>query len=505
VVWAAVGALAACAVVVSTEFGARTLVPAFQDRSLLVRWQAAPGTSLPAMERTTAAAAAELRALPGVRDVASDIGQALMGDRISDVDAGSTWISLAPGADYGSARSSVSRVLAHYPGLRHTLLTYPQAAVAAAPADTTSAGPALTVRLYGTDPGVLAAQAQRVRATLAGIPGVRAPAVTTVPVRPTIEIATNVSAAARYGLKPGDVRRATAVLVGGIPVGSYYQQQQIFDVTVWSVPTARDSLTDVQNLLLDTPTGGQVPLRSVADVAIRPAATEIDHDQASRYVDITADVHGPGLGTEVPRVRAALQALELPLGYHTEVTSALEQRQNDDLRLLVSALACLLGVVLLCQAALRSWRSAALLVLTLPLALSGGAITAFLAGPDLTAGALLGFLAVLGVAVRTGLRLLHRIRALEPAEPDTPLQELVARAAQEAVRPVLATTVGAALVLLPFAVRGDVAGLEYLRPLALVALGGLATTAFTVLVLLPALYLRLPRPFPRRRADEAVH
>jgi Cu/Ag efflux pump CusA len=505
VVWAAVGALAACAVVVSTEFGARTLVPAFQDRSLLVRWQAAPGTSLPAMERTTAAAAAELRALPGVRDVASDIGQALMGDRISDVDAGSTWISLAPGADYGSARSSVSRVLAHYPGLRHTLLTYPQAAIAAAPADTTSAGPALTVRLYGTDPGVLAAQAQRVRATLAGIPGVRAPAVTTVPVRPTIEIATNVSAAARYGLKPGDVRRATAVLVGGIPVGSYYQQQQIFDVTVWSVPTARDSLTDVQNLLLDTPTGGQVPLRSVADVAIRPAATEIDHDQASRYVDITADVHGPGLGTEVPRVRAALQALELPLGYHTEVTSALEQRQNDDLRLLVSALACLLCVVLLCQAALRSWRSAALLVLTLPLALSGGAITAFLAGPDLTAGALLGFLAVLGVAVRTGLRLLHRIRALEPAEPDTPLQELVARAAQEAVRPVLATTVGAALVLLPFAVRGDVAGLEYLRPLALVALGGLATTAFTVLVLLPALYLRLPRPFPRRRADEAVH
>jgi Cu/Ag efflux pump CusA len=384
----------------------------------------------------------------------------------------------------------------------HTLLTYTEASLAD---NRTRNGPPVRVRLYGTDPADLAATAEKLRQAVSGVRGAVGTAVQAPVMEPSIQIATNVDAAAANGLKPGDVRRATAVLIAGIPVGSYYQQQQIFDVTVWSVPTARDSLTDVQNLLLDTPTGGQVPLRSVADVAIRPAATEIDHDQASRYVDITADVHGPGLGTEVPRVRAALQALELPLGYHTEVTSALEQRQNDDLRLLVSALACLLGVVLLCQAALRSWRSAALLVLTLPLALSGGAITAFLAGPDLTAGALLGFLAVLGVAVRTGLRLLHRIRALEPAEPDTPLQELVARAAQEAVRPVLATTVGAALVLLPFAVRGDVAGLEYLRPLALVALGGLATTAFTVLVLLPALYLRLPRPFPRRRADEAVH
>ncbi|TDU05435.1 AcrB/AcrD/AcrF family protein [Streptomyces sp. 846.5] len=488
---AAVLALAAVAIVPQLTHTSQGVLPQAQDRDLLVQWQATPGTSLPAMEKTTTAAGDSLRALPGVKDVATDIGQALMGDQIVNVDSAQTWVTLTAGADYGRTTAAVRKALDRS-GVRHTLLTYPQLALQDATNRATDGDNAVRVRLYGTDTTVLAAQAERLRQAVAAQPGITDPTVRQATTEPSIEIATDVTKAAKYGLKPGDVRRATAVLVAGIPVGSYYQQQQIFDVAVWSTPAVRDNLADLQNLMLDTPSGGQVALKSIATVSIQPAPTEIDHDQASRYLDVTATVRGQDLDTTLSRVRSAVQAVELPLGYHAEVTSGLEQTQNGQLTLVLCVLACAAGALLLFQAALRSWSRAAVLLLVLPLALSGGALTALVNGSRITTGALVGFLALLGVAVHGGLTLFHQFRSEQPRSEQSRDEADVRRAAGRTAPAVLTTAVALALLVAPFVVRGDVAGMELARPFALVVLGGLVSTTLVTLVLLPALQLWLP-------------
>jgi Cu/Ag efflux pump CusA len=464
--------LVGCLLVIP-QFGSRPLIPAMQERSLLVRWQAPAGTSLTAMQQTAASAGRSLLAVPGVTDVASDIGQALLGDRPVDVDSAQTWITVSSKADYGAAKSAVARVLDGYPGVGHTLLTFTEAALADNRARN---GPPVRVRLYGTDPAALATTAETLRQTVSGVRGAADAAVRKPATEPSIQIATNVDAAAAQGLKPGDVRRATAVLIAGIPVGSYYQQQQIFDVAVWSEPGMRGDLSAIGNLPLDTPSGGQVPLKDVATVSMQPAPAEIDHDQASRFIDVTADVPGGDVRGTVGRVRGAVKNLALPVGYHVEVSSDVMLNQNNDRRTLIYVAFVAVGVFLLLQAALRGWRRALLLFCALPLALAGGAVTAPIAGGPLTVGSLVGFLAVFGFAVRAGLVVMREMQA--------------AGAVRKSVFPTVVSAVGWALVSLPFVVVGDIAGMEVVRPLALVVLGGMVTTLLVTLVLLPAAYLR---------------
>jgi Cu/Ag efflux pump CusA len=486
----AVAVLAGLGVAVLPQLGTGSLIPVMQDRSLLVQWQASPGTSLTTMTRTATDAGDELRALPGVRGVSSDLGQALLGDRVVDVNSAQTWVTVAPGADYGTTLAAIRNTLNRYHGIQHSLLTYPQAALSSSD---TGGGPAINVRVYGTDQQVLTAQADVVRRAISGIAGVSGATVHLTAEQPAINIATNVAAAARVGLKPGDVRRATSVLLAGIAVGSYYRNQQIFDVAVWSQPAARADLAAIRNLPIDVPGGGQVPLNQIADVSLRSAPTEIDHDDVSRYVDVTADVHGVELDSALDAVRGAVAAHPLPLGYRAEVSSALLQQQDDDEQILIYALAASAIILLLAQAAFRSWTHAALFLLVLPLAAAGGAATAPIASTPMTAGALAGFIPVIALGARHGILLVRALQKAEAAAGRRPDPQATREAARRAFAPFLGTAVAVALAVLPFTVRGDVAGMEILRPFALVVLGGLVSTALAVFVVLPGLYRTLPR------------
>ncbi len=492
--YASVALLVVGGVVVLFELGSGPLIPAMQDRDLLVRWQAMPGTSLPEMERITATVDGALRSTRGVGDAASHMGQALMGDQVVDVDSAETWIRLEPKADYGPTLAAIRRTIDGFAGLRHSLLTYSQASLDAAPRPVADA--AVTVRLYGTDERALSSAAQTVRRSLAAVHGIVDPQVQTQVDEPAIQITADVRAAARYGLKPGDIRRQTSVLVAGIPVGSYYQQQQIFDVTVWSEPAVRQNLSAIEDLPLDTPNGGKVALKKVAAVAIAPAPTEIDHDQVSRYLDVTAAVKGADLGSVVANVKRLVQGIALPLSYHAEVFSDLQQQQGADRRTLLWALGVAAAIFLLLQAAFQSWSRAALLLVTLPLALVGGLPAALLADRLVTVGALIGLITVFTIALRNGILLIRRLRRQEREHPAGGGAELVVRAAAETAVPVVVTAVALALMVLPFVARGAIPGMEILRPLGLVVVGGLVTSTLYSLFILPALYLRVVAPAP---------
>jgi Cu/Ag efflux pump CusA len=261
-------------------------------------------------------------------------------------------------------------------------------------------------------------------------------------------------------------------------------------VLVQGVPGTRESVSSVRELLIDRPGGGHVRLEQVADVSIQPAPTAIRRDAVSRYVDVEAEVSGPSLGAVAGDVEDRLANVKFPLEYHAEVLQESTSQEANVTRIVGFGIAVAIAIFFLLQAAFRSWRLAALAFLTLPVALVGGVLAALIDGAMLSLGALIAFLALLGIAARNGVLLIHHFQRLQVEKAQAFGAELVQRGARDRLAPVLTTALALALLLLPFVIMGDVAGLEIVHPMAIVMLGGLITSTLLSLFMLPALYLR---------------
>jgi CzcA family heavy metal efflux pump len=465
--------------------GQSSLLPAFREPDLRVQWRAAPGTARAEMSRILARASGELRSLPGVRAVGAHVGRAVTGDQVVGINSGQLWVSLEPEADYEATVAAIRAIVAGYPGLAAAVQSYHREAVRQV---LTGASDALVVRIYGPELGVLRRKAEQVRGALAGVEGLAAVRSELQVEEPHVEITVDLAAAGRHGLKPGDVRRAGAAYVAGITAGGLYEEQKVFDVVVWARPEARHSLHSLRRLWIDTPDGGRVRLAEVADVRITPTPTLINREADSRYVDVLATVQGRDLGAVTADVRERLAAVSFPLEYHPELLGEHRERRATLERMLALGIAAALGIFLLLQAAFGSWRLAALTFFSLPVALVGGIVAAVAAG-GISLGALIGFLAVFALAARTGISLIgHYQRLHEQGQPFG--RPLVLRGAQDRLAPILFTALATAFALTPLALNGPTTGQEIAHPLALVTLGGLATTTLTTLLILPTLYLR---------------
>jgi Cu/Ag efflux pump CusA len=296
--------------------------------------------------------------------------------------------------------------------------------------------------------------------------------------------------ALRYGLKPGDVRRASAVLMAGEEVGDIFSGGRTYDVQVWTTPEWRHSLTSVQQMLLDTPTGQRVRLKDVADVQIMPTPNVIKREGGSRRIDVQSDVEGRDLAVVAQDVERRLATIKFPLGYHAILQGAYVELQAAQANLQVFAILAMVAILLLLQLSFRSWRLAILSFLTLPSALVGGVFAAFAAGGIITLGSLVGFLSVLGIAARNGIMMINHFQHLERFEGETFGQSLVLRGARERLRPILMTTGATAFAILPLVIYGNLPGHEIEYPMAVVILGGLVTSTLLNLFVLPSLYLR---------------
>ena len=486
--FAVAGVLAIAALAVVPQIGGRSLLPGTADRNLLLQLHTLPGTSLPEMDRITATASRELRTVPGVQRVGAHVGRAISSDQLVDVNSAEVWITLAPGADYTGTTRAIRAVMHGYPGLRTGLVTYRGDRIAQV---TSGQNDDLLVRVYGADLTTLQQKAREVRAMLAGVPGVADPVVRPVPMEPAVDIRVNLAAAQKYGLRPGDVRRETTTLTSGLIVGNLYEQSKIFDVVVWGTPQVRSDLTELQDMLIDTPSGQKVALGKVATVSIRPEPTAITHDDVLRDVEVAAKITGDP-GAAVATVRARLAAMPMPLEYHAEVFGNATVEQADLARTLLFGGAALIGVFLLLQAAVASWRRAALMLASLPLSVAGGVLAAPLAGGTWSTGALAGLFAVFALALRSSVLLARQIDAREQAADGADGRAVLA-AARDRAAPLLQSALVTAAVLLPAAVLGSRAGLEFLHPLSVTVLGGLVSMIIAQLFVLPALLMTTAR------------
>ncbi|VAX00552.1 Cobalt-zinc-cadmium resistance protein CzcA; Cation efflux system protein CusA [hydrothermal vent metagenome] len=465
----------------------QSLLPEFKEKDLLITWDSAAGTSREEMLRITTRVSKELRAIPGVQNVGAHMGRAVMGDKIVNINSGELWVNISSTVNYNATVAAVKNIVDGYPGLSHDVMTYLKQKTQIALSGTKAA---LVVRLYGHELDILRNKANEIRQTMSSVDGIVNARVDMDSDEPTIEIKVRLADAQRYGLKPGDVRRAASTILAGIEVGALFEDQKVFEVVVWGSPSTRHSITSVNELLLNTPSGEYVRLADVADVDIIPTPTVIKRESVSRHIDITANISGRDLAAVNTDVEQALSAIKFPFEYHTEILGEFKELQAAENRLMVYGVAALLGIFLLLQASFRSWRLAAIAFITLPVALVGGILATFTVGGVLTLGSLVGLLTVLGISARNGIMMINHFQHLEREENQTFGIELILRGARERLAPILLTALTTGLAILPLVILGDIPGYEIEHPMAIVIFGGLITSTLLNLFVIPALYLR---------------
>jgi CzcA family heavy metal efflux pump len=468
----------------------QSLLPDFKERDFLMHWVTAPGTSIGEETRITIDACNELRAIPGVRNCGSHIGQAFVADEPYGVEFGENWISVDPAVDYDKTHAAVLEVVNGYPGLRRDVQTYLKERIREV---LTGSSDAIVVRIYGPDLGKLKDLAEEVEEKLGVIPGIIDLHTEQLVNIAQIQVKVDLAAAQKYGVKPGDVRRIASTFMAGEEVGDIFNTGKAYDVVVWSVPESRASLTDVENLLIDTANGGKVALKEIADVAVAPTAGHVSHEQTARRIHVDANVSGRDLGAVIEDVKAALTTVQFPQEYHPELLGEFQERQKAQDRLLLFAIVAAIGVFLLLQASFGNTRLAILSFLTLPFALVGGILAAWLGSGVISLGALVGFFTVLGIAARNGIMMINHFQHLERYEGEEFGVDLVIRGARERLAPILMTALATGLALVPLAIAGDLPGHEIEHPMAIVILGGLVTSTLLNLFVVPSLYLRFGR------------
>jgi len=472
----------------------QSLLPPLKERELLVNWTTPPGTSHTETYRITSRVAAELRSLPGVRNVGAHVGRAVTGDQVVGINSSQIWVSIDPKADYDRTIAAIRETIDGYPGVDRNVQTYLRDKVGEA---LTGASKSLVVRLYGPTREVLRTKAEEVRLALADMPGLVDLRAEGQVEEPQVQVRVNLESAGRANVKPGDVRRSSATVFSGLVVGYLFKEQKIYEVVVWGAPETRRSLTNLHDLWVEKSDRTYARLGDVAEVSVVATPTVIRHERIAPYVDVVANVTGRNPAAVADEIEDRLEKIQFPLEYHPELLGEDTERQLAETRILGAAAAALVGIFLLLQACFQSWRLALVAFLALPASLAGGVLGALAGGGVVSLGSIVGFLAVLGIAARHGLFLIDRYQQL-PAEASG--IELAVRGARERLTPILTSSAATIVALLPIALLGRVPGLEIVQPTALVIIGGLVASTLVTLFVMPPLCLALGSAEPRTGA-----
>ncbi len=471
--------------IIVLPFLGEEFLPHFKEYDFLMHWVEKSGTSIEAMDRITIRVSKELRAIPGVRNFGAHIGRAEVADEVVGPNFTELWISLDPEVDYDTTIATIQEVVDGYPGLYRDLLTYLRERIK----EVLTGSPAsLVVRIYGDNLDMLHDKAIEIRNAIENVEGVVDLKVQQQIMVPQVEVHVRPSMAALFGLTAGEILNTTNLYLKGLKVGEYFEDQNIFDVVVWGKESVRSDIDALRSLMIDTPAGGQVPLSEVADVYIAPTPNQITRELASRYTEVTCNVRGRDLGSVAKDIENRVNNVAFDPGYHPEILGEYAAQQASKYRILAMSILAMVGIFLILYSDLGSVRLAVIILAGLPFALIGGIIVTFFTGGVLSLGSLIGFITVLGIAVRNCIMLISHYRHLELRE-DMPFgSDLVIRGAKERLLPILMTAMTTAFALMPIVIGGIKPGQEIEYPLALVILGGLVSSTLLNLLVMPVIY-----------------
>lgn len=484
----AAAGLAFAGALASVPHMGRSFLPAFNEGALVISAVTLPGTSLDESNALGSAIERLLLDVPEVAATARRTGRAELDEHVQGVESAEIDVRIAPG---GRPRAvvleEIRERLALVPG---TTITIGQPISHRIDHMLSGARAHIAVKFFGPDLDVLRALGAEGLAAIEGIAGLVDPALEPQADIPTVRVGFDRAALARHGLPAGQAASVLETALLGRRVGQIIDGQLAVPLILRYETSDLAHLETMWQMRLDMPAGARVPLGSVADIVEDREPNFIGRENAQRRIILSANVAGRDLGGVVEDVRARVDAgVALPEGYRVEYGGQFEAEEQAERVLLGLGVLAVAGIFLILYSAFRSAGDAATIMINLPLALIGGVAGVFLGGGVLSIAALIGFIALFGIATRNGIMLLSRIRRLREEEGVADLGEAVVRGSVDRLAPIVMTALSTGLALVPVALRIGAPGSEIQAPLALVIVCGLFSSTALNMFVVPALVL----------------
>ncbi|GJM44119.1 MAG: cytochrome-c peroxidase [Gemmatimonadota bacterium] len=459
--------------------------PKLREGTIVVRLTMAPSISLVESKRVTQIVERRLLKIDEIREVVTRIGRGEVGAHADPINSAEMYVILHEEVDrpQEEIEETIRREMGDVPGVL-TNLTQPIEMTVDELLEGVRAE--LAVKLFGEDLEVLKEQADAIAAVVRTVRGAADVQVDQVTGTPQLVIRVDREAIARYGLNVADVQEVVHAAVGGEIAGEIFEGVRRFPILVRYEPEARQDAAAVRELLITTPSGGSVPLDELARVEEIVGPRQITREGNQRFITIQCNVIDRDIGTFVEEAqRRIAEEVELPPGYLATWGGQFRLQQEANRRLKVVVPATLVLIFLLLFSSFGSLRSSILILLNIPLALVGGVVALWVSGQSLSVPASVGFIALFGIALENGMVLVTYLNQL--LREGLSAERAAVQGACLRLRPVLMTAITTALGLIPLLVATGV-GSEVQRPLATVVVGGLVSSTFLTLLVLPALY-----------------
>ncbi|HJS90446.1 MAG TPA: efflux RND transporter permease subunit [Steroidobacteraceae bacterium] len=476
-------------------FGQR-LLPDFRENYLIAHASLRPGISLRETTRIGEQITRRLAAIPGVASVAEQIGRAENGQDPDAPNKSEFEIQINPAKGYtpNQIESAIRKVFDDFPNQ----LTEIYSVLAERIGETLSGETSpFFVSVFGNDLDTDDAVASRIAAVLQKIPNAGEVRLQVPPRQPELHVQLRPERLALYGLQPSEVLQTVNAAYQGTIVGQLAQSDRSVPVAV-RIADAGASPQAVGALLLRSPDGAVVPLSAVADLEVESGRSLIDHEDGLRRQVVTANPTSSDQTGFAETARRAISArVKLPPGVYLRYGGAAKAQVAAAHQLYLHAAAALVLIVLLMALAFGHARHVVLVLLALPSTLIGGVATTAITGATLTLGAMVGFVALFGMAARNTILLVSHYDHLVQTEGESWGLQTALRGSEERLTPVLLTALMTALALLPVAIQLHQPGHEIEGPMAVVILGGLVSSTAVSLLLVPPLAARWLKPRAR--------
>ncbi|QQV01842.1 MULTISPECIES: CusA/CzcA family heavy metal efflux RND transporter [Chryseobacterium] len=346
----------------------------------------------------------------------------------------------------------------------------------------------VAVKIFGENLDSLAIYADKTAKVIQSVQGSTAPQIERVSGLPQINVEYDRTRMANYGLNVEDVNNAVSTAFAGKSAGQVFENERRFDLVVRLDSLHRTSIDDVNNLMISTASGTQIPLMQVANISYKLGPAQISREAGKRRIVIGFNVKGRDVESVVNDIQAKLdKEVKLPSGYYFTYGGQFENLKAASKRLMIAVPVSLFLIFMLLYFTFSSFKQAALIFTAIPMSAIGGVFALLLRDMPFSISAGIGFIALFGVAVLNGIVLIGTFNQLEK-DGETDILKRVMEGTKTRLRPVLMTATVASLGFLPMAISTG-AGAEVQKPLATVVIGGLVTATFLTLFVLPMLYI----------------
>jgi heavy metal efflux system protein len=479
-------------------------IPTLDEGSILLRTKLPPSVAHTESMKVATAIENIIKKFPEVTVVVSKIGRSGMGSDLEGVDNSDVYIGLKPKNQWRDQNkehliAEMAKELDKVPGLIYSF-SQPIAdmiddLISGVRAD-------LAIKIFGEDLHEIDRLSSEIEAAVKNIPGVADLQKERILGLPQLNIRLNRDAIARYGMNVKDIQEAVQTALAGKVVTEVVEGSKRFGLLLRFPPENRDTEDDIKNMLIETPTGALIPLKQLADIGIARGTVMVNRETGQRRGAVLANVRGRDLGSFVMDAQKSVaEKVKLPKGYRLVWGGQFENQQRAMARLCLVVPIVLLLIFLLLFSSFHSLKNAGMVMLNVPFSIIGGIIGLWLTHQPLSVPAIIGFIALFGVAVQNGVILVSYIMQLE--KKGKTLDEAVRMGALTRFRPVLMTAMVAMMGLLP-KLFSNGTGAEIQRPLATVVFGGLISATSLTLLLLPSVYKLINKPAPPKPGDLVV-